>query len=163
MKQISNAKGFTLLEIMIALSIVAILALAAIPSRTGPVTQKKIIESLDLVDSYRESIEIYYHLNAGNFPEDNAAAKIPEPNKILGNYLQRLEVRDGVMHLFLGQKMPPELHGKILSWRPVYVKDSPSTKLSWVCGVSEVPEGMTGAGRNLTDVPALFLPGRCRV
>lgn len=157
------SKGFSLIELMIVLAIIAILALLAIPSRTGPVTQKKIIESLDLVDSYRQQIEVYYHLHAGSFPEDNEAAGMPDANKILGNYLEKVEVRDGVMHLFLGQKMPPSLHGKIISWRPVYVEDSPASKISWVCGVSEVPKGMTGAGQNLTDVKPIFLPGRCRI
>ena len=163
MKRFTSSDGFSLLELMAVIAIIAILATLAIPSRTGPVTQKKIIESLELVDSYRASIEEYYFLNAGSFPQDNVAAGIPEPNKILGNYLEKVEVRDGVLHLFLGQKMPPKLHGKIVSWRPVYVKDSLDSKISWVCGVSEVPKGMTGAGRNLTNLNVQFLPGRCRI
>ena len=155
-------KGFSLLELMIVIAIMAIIAMLAIPSQTGRVTQKRLVETIELVEPYKENIAAYYRSNSGNFPEDNSAAGLPDADKIKGNYLRKLEVRDGVMHLYLGQKLPEALHDKILSIRPVFVEDEPSVGLSWVCGNNPKPDGMKSPGRNLTDVELIFLPGRCR-
>ena len=154
--------GFTLIEVMVVIAIIAILATLAIPSRMGEITQKRVIESIELVEPYKASIENYFRLHGGEFPDDNAAAGLPDPNKIIGNYLEKMEVRDGAMHLYLGRKMPDNLHHKIVSIRPIFVKDSPQSPISWVCGASEVPLGMSASGRDLTDLSKIFLPGRCR-
>jgi len=158
----NGKNGFTILELMVVIAVIAILATLAIPSQMGRVTQKRIIETLDLVEPYKKHIELYYGLHSGNFPEDNEEAGLPEADKIKGNYLRKVEVRDGVMHLILGQKLPTSLHDKIISIRPVFVKDSTDSPVSWVCGLSEVPDGMKAPGRNLTDLDAQYLPGRCR-
>lgn len=155
-------QGFSLLEVMIVVAIIAILATLAIPSRVGEITQKRMVETVDLVEPYKKNITTYYHSHAGNFPENNEQAGLPKAQDIRGNYLDKLEVRDGVMHLWLGQKLSENLHGKIISIRPVYVKDSPSSPVSWVCGNDEIPSGMVAAGINLTDVSPFALPGRCR-
>ena len=154
--------GFSLLELMVVIAIIAILAMLAIPSNIGEITQKRIIETLDLVEPYKTNIVNHYKFNSGNFPENNDDAGIPEAHQIMGNYLRKMEVRDGAMHLTLGQKLPEKLHNKIITIRPVFVKDSPNSPVSWICGNNKVPTGMTASGVNLTDVEPLFLPGRCR-
>lgn len=161
-KELSKPRGFTLIEIMMVIAIIAIVAMLALPSRLGAITQQRVVETLGIVKSYEPLIEGYYLSNFGKFPEDNEAAGMPEPRKILGNYLEKVVVREGAMHLYLGQKLPDQLHNKILTVRPVYVEDSLNTKISWICGFDEVPNGMKAAGKNLTDVDKLFLPGRCR-
>lgn len=154
--------GFSLLELMVVVAIIAIIATLAMPSNIGRITQKRMVETIELVEPYKAFIAASYLSNSGNFPADNAAAGMPDANKIKGNYLRKLEVRDGVMHLTLGQKLPDSLHNKILSIRPVFVKDEPMTPISWICGHADVPAGMHAAGTNLTDLDNTFLPGRCR-
>lgn len=150
------------MELMIVIAIVAILATLAIPSQMGATTQKRIVESIELVEPYKAAIVSHFVFSSGEFPEDNDAAGLPAPNKIIGNYLEKMEVRDGAMHLYMGQELPENLHHKILSIRPVFVKDSPGSPISWICGLNPVPDGMTAAGTNLTDLDRMFLPGRCR-
>jgi type IV pilus assembly protein PilA len=154
--------GFTLLEIIMVIALIAILATLAVPSQLAQITQKKLIETLDLVERYKAPIEFYYASHAGRFPSDNAAAGLPAPDQIVGNYLQKMEVRDGVLHLYLGKKLPDNLHNQIISIRPVYVEGSVSSPVSWICGYDEKPDGMVAAGANLTSVEKIFLPGRCR-
>jgi len=150
------------MELMIVIAIIAILAMVALPSQTGRITQKRIVESIELIEPFKANVADYYRRNGGNFPKDNAAAGLPDAAKIKGNYLRKVEVRDGVFHLYLGQKIAASLHNKIVSIRPVFVKDEPSVPLSWVCGNNKIPDGMKSPGRNLTDLEVLFLPGRCR-
>ena len=154
--------GFSLLELMVVVAIIAIIATLAMPSNIGRITQKRMVETIELVEPYKAFIAASYIGSSGTFPKDNAAAGMPEPDKIKGNYLRKLEVRNGVLHLTLGQKLPASLHDKILSIRPVYVKDEPLTPISWICGGAEVPSGMHAAGTDLTDLEQTFLPGRCR-
>lgn len=154
--------GFTLIEVMVVIAIIAILATLAMPSQVGAVNQKKVVEALELLEPYKKNIEDYYHSHAGKFPKDNKQAGLPDADKLIGSYIRKTEIRDGVMHMYLGRKMPETLHNKIVSIRPLYVKDSPSSPISWVCGFDEVPSGLTGAGRNLTDLERGNLPGRCR-
>ena len=128
----------------------------------GAVTQKRVIETLELVEPYKQKIAIHFSTHNGTFPTDNEVIGLPAAEKIIGNYLKKMELRYGVMHLYLGQKLPQQIEHNILSIRPVFVKDSPASPISWICGYNEVPMGMTAAGINLTDVENIFLPGRCR-
>ena len=154
--------GFTLLEVMVVMAILAILAAIAIPSQSGAITQRRVIESIELVEPYKANIVAYYRAHSGRFPDNNEQARLPQANKILGNYLEKMEVREGAMHIYLGQKMPESLHHKIVSLRPVFVEDSPNSPVSWVCANNKIPAGMTAAGIDLTDLGPQFLPGRCR-
>lgn len=157
-----RAHGFTLIELVIVLAVLAILATLALPSPTGRITQQRVVETLELVEPFKNNITLHFVANAGEFPKTNLDAGIPEPKKIIGNWLESMEVRDGVMQLTLGQKLGPGLHGQILSVQPVFVADSPDSPISWICGYNKVPEGMVAAGTNLTNVELGNLPLRCR-
>lgn len=40
--------------------------------------------------------------------------------------------------------------------------DAPIVPVAWVCGNAPPPDKMTVKGQNKTDVPALYLPFKCR-
>ena len=144
------------------IAIIAILAMVALPSQNGAITQRRVVESLELIEPYKPLIVAYYYSHAGEFPADNEVAGLPDPDKIIGNYLEKVELRKGALHLYLGQKLPTQMHNKIVSVRPIFVQDSLASPVSWICGNNEVPPGMTAAGIDLTDLDVEFLPGRCR-
>lgn len=154
--------GFSLIEIVMVLAVIAILAMLALPGRFGAITQERLVETIELIEPYKPVIENFYRTNGGKFPENNAAAGLPEPDQIIGNYLEKVVVRDGALHLYLGQKLPEQLHHKILTIQPVFVEDSLQSPISWICGYAQVPLGMQRAGTNLTDIEPIVLPGRCR-
>ena len=152
--------GFTLLEVMITIAIIAILAIIALPSQTGRFNQQKIVETLELVDRYKADIEKAYRAT-GKFPLDNDAAGIPSSKKVIGNYLAGMSVENGAMQLSLGNKLK-QLDGKILTVYPVFVPDSLASPISWICGFDQMPDGVIAAGVNRTNVERQNLPGRCR-
>lgn len=160
-KPAEQQSGFSLMELMIVVAIIAIMMTLTIPSQVGKINQQKIVESIELVEGFKENIAQIYHVT-GEFPADNKEAGLPEPRKILGNYLKGVYVKDGAMHLKLGKKASKNLQEKTLSIRPVYVADSRSSPISWVCGDDEVPQGMKVSGFNKTDINKANLPIRCR-
>ena len=153
--------GFTLLEMLVVLAVLAILATLVMPSNANRHIQQQVVESVELVERYKDHLEAHY-VASGSFPEDNEAANMPEPDKLIGSYLQRVEVDNGAMHLQFGRKFPESLAGYWLSIRPLVVEGSPYSPLSWVCGYDTIPEGFEAAVDNRTDLELRYLPLRCR-
>ena len=156
----TKKSGFTLIEALVVIGIIAILALLAIPSQINRFNQKRIAETIELAETFKQPIQQFYQLN-GKFPVDNAAAGMPDADKILGNYLEGLDVIDGVMNLKLGNKLT-RFAGQTVSIYPVFVAGSPASPISWVCGRGVTPEGMTAAGKNKTSININNLPLSCR-
>jgi len=61
-----------------------------------------------------------------------------------------------------GNKVNAQLRGQTLTLRPIYVSANPMSPISWNCGPSALPDGMTAAGEDRTNVAAQFLPSSCR-
>lgn len=154
-------QGFTLVEMLVVLAVIAILSVLALPGNNSRAVQLNIVETIELVEPFQKKIALSYTA-AGKFPENNELANIPDADKILGNYLSAAEVQDGAIHLSLGKKISKKLHGQQLSLRPVYVEGAPSSPVSWVCGFDSVPAGMKVSGANRTNVKLTNLPLRCR-
>ncbi len=156
-----NSDGFTLMEMLVVLAVLAILATMMVPTSGYRNLQQQVLESVELVERYKLPLETSLRAS-GKFAKNNKAAGMPEPDKMIGNYLQSVTVEDGAMHLTFGRKFPESRHGKVLSIRPLMVKDSPASPISWVCGYDDVPEGMEAVGENRTDLDIKALPLRCR-
>jgi type IV pilus assembly protein PilA len=155
-------RGFTLIEIMVVLGIIAVLATLALPSFNSDATRKQVAESMALVEDYKKLVA-YYQKGTQVFLQDNKEAGIPAPEKLLGNYVSKIELKDGAFHLTFGNKAHPSIKNKILSVQPIMVKDSPESPISWICGKAGVPEGMVAVGENRTDLEIKDLPLGCRI
>ncbi|MDG2088621.1 MAG: hypothetical protein P8J68_07755 [Arenicellaceae bacterium] len=79
---------------------------------------------LALLSTYQDEFATLYAIDE-QFPADNEAAGLPEPERIIGKYLKQAKISEGAKHLTLGNKVHPSLVGKIFSARPLYVYDSP--------------------------------------
>ncbi|MDP2227539.1 MAG: pilin [Moraxellaceae bacterium] len=153
--------GFTLMEMMVVLAIVAILATIAIPPVVSATAKEQVNESLDLLKRLAPAVELY-QLQNGELPANNEEAGLPPPTKLLGNYIDRIELEDGAFHLHFGNKAVSMLKDKVISVRAIVVTGSPASPMSWVCAYSGIPEGMFSPAQNLSTVPQKFLPLRCR-
>jgi type IV pilus assembly protein PilA len=82
--------GFTLIELMIVVAIIGILASIAIPAYQTYTIRAQVTEAFSLASELKGPIQ-EYRKERGILPADNAAAGIPEPDKLIGNYVTRVK------------------------------------------------------------------------
>ena len=153
--------GFTLVEMLIVVSVIGILALLAAPWYADRIVREQIKEALPLADIAKKPIAASWS-QAASFPADNAAAGLPAAQKIVANFVSSLSVVDGTIQLTFGNRASGAIAGKILSLRPAVVEDEPIVPIAWVCGHAEAPGGMKSHGQDLTNIPDVLLPVDCR-
>ena len=73
MKHLKNNRGFTLIELMIAVAIVGILATIAIPAYQDYTRRARVIEGMNLAAGAKLSASEYF-ASVGSWPDDNVAA-----------------------------------------------------------------------------------------
>jgi len=153
-------RGFTLIELMVAVAVVAILATIAIPSTLNQRLRSQVTEGMHMADTIREDVTDYY-TNTLSFPSSNSDAGIPEPDLLISNKVTSIEIKDGAIHITFGNKVPEPLQGKILTLRPAIVTGSPTSPISWLCGIEEPVPGMEAVGENKTDLDDAIVPVSC--
>ena len=153
--------GFTLVEMMVVLAVIAILALMAVPSFQDQIVRDQINTALPLADVAKKPVAAAW-IAWQEFPPDNAAVGLPPADKIVSNHISSVRVQNGALHVTFGNRANGIINGKILSIRPAVVTDAPVVPVAWVCGYAEAPAKMTLIGENRTNIPPRFLPFACR-
>lgn len=156
-----NNKGFTLIELMVVVTIIGILAAVAIPEYGQYLNRAKVSEGISLTPPLQGEVE-KYRIDHGRFPKDHAELAIPAPEKFIGSYVSRIEMSQGAIHITYGNKVQEQLNGLIVSLRPSFVDGNPLLPMSWLCGYSEPVAGMSVAGENRTNLPGIYLSSECR-
>ncbi len=153
--------GFTMVELLVVVAIVAILALMAAPSFQDQIIRDQINNALPLADIAKTPNAAAW-ATLQTFPPDNAGAGLPPADKIVNNAISSVAVQDGAIHITFGNRANGIITGKILTLRAAVVEDAPVVPVTWVCGYAEAPDKMTIRGRNQTNIPANYLPFACR-
>ncbi len=83
--------------------------------------------------------------------------------QILGNYVARLEVEQGAIHIRFGNRASRALADKWLTLRPGTSPNASRVPISWLCGVAHPVSGLDYSGVNRTDIEARQLPLDCRL
>lgn len=157
-----RSAGFTWIELMFVVAVIAILALMAVPGLQENMLKKQVKEGMELADLAKKAVQAAYTL-AGEFPNNNAAAGIPPSHKIVGNMVKDVKVEDGAITLTFGNNASKVLEGKHLTLRPAVVAGEPMVPIAWVCHGAPPPKGMEVRGKNETDIAINNLPVECRV
>ena len=139
-----NAKGFTLIELMIVVAIIGILAAIAMPQYNKYVARTQVAEAFALLGPVKQALMLYYQEN-GEFPQHTT---LPQRHDTLGiprrddwgsnsNYIWRLVVytsgtirivfknqneNEGISGLIARKRFelqPNITAGEIRSWRCV--------------------------------------------
>ena len=153
--------GFSVIEMMVVVAIIGILAMVAIPSSMGRIIKEQLLAAIPLSDAAKEPIAAQWKA-LKTLPVDNTEAGLPTPDKVVSNFISKLEVANGVIHMTFGNKAHAQLKGKILSIRPAVITESNAVPIAWVCGNAKAPDKMTVMGSNNTNIEEKYLPFACR-
>ena len=91
----STQKGFTLIELMIVVAIIAILAAIAIPAYQDYVVRSQVSEGAVLADGAKTAMAEFY-ANNGKFPATNLSAGLATAASIKGEYVSSVNVASAV-------------------------------------------------------------------
>ncbi|MBU6198997.1 MAG: pilin [Xanthomonadaceae bacterium] len=141
--------GFTLIELMIVVAIIAILAAIAIPAYQNYVIRSQVSEGLSLTDGAKTAMEEFY-VNTGRFPWDNTSAGLPQAASIIGTYVIAVQAGTGGVRVIYGGKANQALQGKRLILSPIVEGGS----IAWNC----MPKSVSFPNA----VPNEYLPSSCR-
>jgi len=157
----SAVRGFTLVEMMVVLAVIAILALIAMPNFQDRIVREQVVEAVRWADFVKKPVAATWTMTQA-LPPDNAAASLPPADRIVSNLVRAVSVEGGAIHISFGNQANGAIQGKTLTLRPAIVSDAPVVPLAWVCGQAATPDRMTAQGVNRTDIAPRFLPVNCR-
>ncbi len=153
--------GFTLIEVMVVVAIIAILAMIAAPNMRDRIVREQIVEAMKLADIAKAPVGASWTLTK-TFPADNVIAGLPEPDKIVSNFVRSIAIENGAIHVTFGNKVNGAISGKTLTLRPAVVPDAQVVPVTWVCANAAPPDKMTVNGTNRSTIEANLLPLNCR-
>ena len=153
--------GFTMIEMVMIMSVIAILALMAVPTLIDRNVRLQVQEAMSLASLAKNGVNAFYGVEH-KLPASNAEASLPPKEKIISNLVTEVSVDNGAVTITFGNNINASVAGKHLTLRPAIVKDTPSVPVSWLCHNAAVPKGMTVEGSNRTDIPPKWLPPECR-
>jgi type IV pilus assembly protein PilA len=146
MYQEKQVRGFTLIELMIVVAIIAILAAIAIPAYQNYLIRAQVSEGISLSTGAKAAVWDFT-ANTGRLPGSNLSAGLANSASISGKYVSSVDVTNGLVTMaFHGPQANIAISGQLLVLSPITGAGS----IKWVCSAPH------------TTIPGQYLPSACR-
>jgi type IV pilus assembly protein PilA len=139
-------KGFTLIELMIVVAIIAILAAIAIPAYQNYLIRAQVSEGAVLADGAKTPVAEFYS-NTGRFPGNNGSAGLATAGSITGKYISSVTTTGGKITAVFGGQSNTAISGKEFILSAI----TSSGSIAWTC---------SNQGSSVVD--GKYLPSSCR-
>ena len=154
-------KGFTIIELLVVITIIGILAALAIPSYLSYVTRSQVTDGLALVGQLKTRVAEYYQDNGGVMPATRGDLGLGLSTDTQGKFVAGIDIDNGSLVIQYGNDAGGDITGQFLV---INVYTDPDNNISWICGDSVAPGLLTQpvAPLAVTTVPVALLPGPCK-
>ncbi len=133
----SNQSGFTLIELMIVIAIIAILMSFAIPAYQNYVARTKAAEGVSLASSLRQYVSQAWVNSEDISTLNNGSNGIGAASDYQGEWVQGIQVTGGVLQVNFNNKSPL-LAGNSVTLTPIEPGSGGNTgsSLLWSCSTT---------------------------
>ena len=141
-----NMQGFTLIELMIVVAIIAILAAIALPAYQDYVARSQVSEAMTLSSGAKTAVAEYY-ADRGAWPTTNAMAGLATAASVNGKYVNQVAVgANGAITATM--KGAGSASSKIAGGTFIMVPTDAGGSVTWTC--------------NTGNIDDKYLPSSCR-
>lgn len=132
-----NQKGFTLIELMIVVAIIAILAAIAISQYQDYVIRSQVSEGSSLADGTKTAIAEFYN-STGRFPPSNASAGLATAASITGSYVSGVDVGStaGQIIATFSNTAPQKANDSLNAETLIFSAVTSAGSITWNCNKS---------------------------
>ena len=145
----SMQKGFTLIELMIVVAIIAILAAIAIPAYQDYLIRTQVTEGMSLADGAKTAMAEYYS-NHGAWPPANSSAGLATAASIVGTYVNGVNVATNPGMITITYAQPKTNKAISADTLTLSAYSNGGGSFAWSCTNVK------------TTIPNKYLPSSCR-